>query len=79
MVRGLLVGSSLAGDFEEVYGAEDHDEGEPQAGQWDAIVTCFFIDTVSPFELRSISPRSITRARGGRLGQERHQLPPHNS
>ncbi|OBZ76846.1 hypothetical protein A0H81_03380 [Grifola frondosa] len=33
-----------AGDFEEIYGAEDN-EGEPQSGQWDAILTCFFIDT----------------------------------
>jgi len=44
--------SLVAGDFEEVYGAteteaEDLDgaEPEPHAGQWDAILTCFFIDT----------------------------------
>lgn len=37
------------GDFEEIYGAESLDESEPQAGQWDAILTCFFIDTVRPF------------------------------
>lgn len=54
-------GLPFAGDFEEVYGAEDQEEDEPQAGKWDAIVTCFFIDTVSLFEfLRSIFPRSIT-------------------
>ena len=35
------------GDFEEVYGSGDIDEDEPQAGQFDAILTCFFIDTVS--------------------------------
>lgn len=36
------------GDFEEIYGAEHTDEDEPQAGKWDAILTCFFIDTVRP-------------------------------
>lgn len=37
------------GDFEEIYGTET-DPGEPQSGKWDAILTCFFIDTVSsPF------------------------------
>jgi carnosine N-methyltransferase len=37
------------GDFEEVYGAEEGDgsEHEPQSGQWDAVLTCFFIDTVT--------------------------------
>ncbi|KAF9237126.1 N2227-domain-containing protein [Melanogaster broomeanus] len=37
--------SLVAGDFEEIYGAHDTDESEPQAGQWDAVLTCFFIDT----------------------------------
>ncbi|KAL4061973.1 N2227-like protein-domain-containing protein [Scleroderma yunnanense] len=37
--------SLVAGDFEEIYGAEHTDEDEPQAGKWDAILTCFFIDT----------------------------------
>ncbi|KAL5478532.1 hypothetical protein ACEPAI_2716 [Sanghuangporus weigelae] len=37
--------SLVAGDFEEVYGTDDHDEDEPQTGQWNAIMTCFFIDT----------------------------------
>jgi carnosine N-methyltransferase len=38
------------GDFEEIYGAEEGNGSgqEPQSGQWDAILTCFFIDTVSP-------------------------------
>ncbi|KIY53912.1 N2227-domain-containing protein [Fistulina hepatica ATCC 64428] len=36
--------SLVAGDFEEVYGVES-EESEPQSGQWDAILTCFFIDT----------------------------------
>ncbi|EPQ50789.1 N2227-domain-containing protein [Gloeophyllum trabeum ATCC 11539] len=33
--------SMVAGDFEEVYGSEE----EPQSEQWDAVLTCFFIDT----------------------------------
>ncbi|KAH0831322.1 hypothetical protein J3R83DRAFT_13970 [Lanmaoa asiatica] len=37
--------SLVAGDFEEIYGAEGTDESEPHAGQWDAVLTCFFIDT----------------------------------
>ncbi|EKM56641.1 uncharacterized protein PHACADRAFT_194233 [Phanerochaete carnosa HHB-10118-sp] len=37
--------SLVAGDFEEVYGPDDYEYGEPQAGLWDAILTCFFIDT----------------------------------
>ncbi|KAG6908373.1 hypothetical protein DXG01_004871 [Tephrocybe rancida] len=37
--------SLVAGDFEEIYGV-DTDPEEPQAGEWDAILTCFFIDTV---------------------------------
>ncbi|WVQ70520.1 hypothetical protein IAR50_000039 [Cryptococcus sp. DSM 104548] len=48
--------SLVAGDFEEIYGKDnnttpgqadadaDTDEGEDQSDQWDAIVTCFFID-----------------------------------
>lgn len=36
--------SLVAGDFEEIYGVET-DPDEPQAGEWDAILTCFFIDT----------------------------------
>ncbi|THH19544.1 hypothetical protein EW146_g1640 [Bondarzewia mesenterica] len=38
--------SLIAGDFEEIYGVHDEaDASEPQSGQWDAILTCFFIDT----------------------------------
>ncbi|KAA1475264.1 N2227-domain-containing protein [Dentipellis sp. KUC8613] len=38
--------SLVAGDFEEIYGMQDETTAdEPQAGQWDAILTCFFIDT----------------------------------
>jgi len=36
--------SLVAGDFEEVYGG-NAEPGEPHSGQWDAILTCFFIDT----------------------------------
>ncbi|KAF5350512.1 hypothetical protein D9756_008538 [Leucocoprinus leucothites] len=36
--------SLVAGDFEEVYGGESDPE-EPQHGLWDAVLTCFFIDT----------------------------------
>jgi carnosine N-methyltransferase len=41
----------VAGDFEEIYGSDEHDPDEPQAGEWNAIVTCFFIDTVSDASL----------------------------
>jgi len=37
--------SLVAGDFEEIYGGEA-DPDEPQSGSWDAVLTCFFIDTV---------------------------------
>lgn len=37
--------SLVAGDFEEIYGSDENDPDEPQSGQWDAIMTCFFIDT----------------------------------
>ncbi|QRV84994.1 hypothetical protein RhiJN_13010 [Ceratobasidium sp. AG-Ba] len=36
------------GDFEEIYGVDpdpDSAEPEPHAGEWDAVLTCFFIDT----------------------------------
>ncbi|KAG6823236.1 hypothetical protein H0H93_003993, partial [Arthromyces matolae] len=36
--------SLVAGDFEEIYGVES-DPDEPHAGQWNAVLTCFFIDT----------------------------------
>ena len=43
--------SLVAGDFEEVYGQQDRgaDPDEPSAGLWDAVLTCFFIDTVTSF------------------------------
>ncbi|KAK0460511.1 N2227-like protein-domain-containing protein [Desarmillaria tabescens] len=37
--------SLVAGDFEEIYGNEDDGGEEPHSGQWNAILTCFFIDT----------------------------------
>ncbi|KZS96886.1 N2227-domain-containing protein [Sistotremastrum niveocremeum HHB9708] len=39
--------SLVAGDFEEIYGATTttNKGHEPQDGEWDAILTCFFIDT----------------------------------
>ncbi|KIK68422.1 hypothetical protein GYMLUDRAFT_91958 [Collybiopsis luxurians FD-317 M1] len=36
--------SLVAGDFEEIYGGAS-DPNEPQHGLWDAVMTCFFIDT----------------------------------
>lgn len=36
--------SLVAGDFEEIYGSES-DPDEPQSGKWNAVLTCFFIDT----------------------------------
>lgn len=35
----------VAGDFEEIYGSPDSEEDEVHAGQFDAVLTCFFIDT----------------------------------
>lgn len=41
------------GDFEEIYGAQENDPRghESQVGKWDAILTCFFIDTVKQHAL----------------------------
>lgn len=37
-----------AGDFEEIYGENTEGENgtDSEAGKWDAVLTCFFIDTV---------------------------------
>ncbi len=35
----------VAGDFEEIYGQPENTADEVHAGQFDAILTCFFIDT----------------------------------
>ena len=53
---GLPPGSNfslVAGDFEDVYGQQDGDADpdEPSAGLWDAVLTCFFIDTVTTCSL----------------------------
>ncbi|KAF8523696.1 N2227-domain-containing protein [Hysterangium stoloniferum] len=39
--------SLVAGDFEEIYGAQENDARghESQVGKWNAVLTCFFIDT----------------------------------
>ncbi|TDL27902.1 N2227-domain-containing protein [Rickenella mellea] len=39
--------SLVAGDFEEIYGAEENNDRdhESQVGMWDAVLTCFFVDT----------------------------------
>lgn len=78
---GLLIFFVIIGDFEEIYGIQDEEEGaeeegaeeEPHAGEWDAIMTCFFIDTVrsSPSHYHAISPNRTTRA-----GEEHSKLPP---
>ena len=64
------------GDFEEIYGADEGNDNdqEPQSGRWDAILTCFFIDTVSPAstQKKSVYPISDT-------GKEHRQLSPHYS
>jgi hypothetical protein len=41
--------SLVAGDFEDIYGQQsaEADDDEPSAGLWDAVLTCFFIDTVT--------------------------------
>ncbi|KAG8757652.1 hypothetical protein FRC14_001763 [Serendipita sp. 396] len=36
--------SMVAGDFEQLFGVKEHPE-EDEAGKWDAVMTCFFIDT----------------------------------
>jgi carnosine N-methyltransferase len=45
--RHHLTCQDITGDCEEIYGIDtDPDsEPEPHAGEWDAVLTCFFIDT----------------------------------
>jgi len=38
--------SMVAGDFEEIFGVHEDPEKDERE-QWDAVLTCFFIDTVS--------------------------------
>ncbi|KAG6899553.1 hypothetical protein C0993_009261 [Termitomyces sp. T159_Od127] len=59
--------SLVAGDFEEIYGVET-DPNEPQAGEWNAILTCFFIDTVSilisyPLSFKHSKPKKTVTSR----------------
>ena len=47
-----------------MYGNEDVDAEEPQAGRFDAILTCFFIDTVrSSFFLNNASTLTEVQAK----------------
>lgn len=46
-------GLRFTGDFEEIYGLENQDESHE--GQWDAVLTCFFIDTVRLFILSKVA------------------------
>lgn len=48
-----------AGDFVEVYSSEDN------AGAFDAVVTCFFIDTAHNVARRGRDACACERARGG--------------
>lgn len=68
--------SLVAGDFEEVYGQQDGepDADEPSAGQWDAILTCFFIDTVNA-AFSFLRERSLTIVHAGKKHSE---LPSHH-
>lgn len=64
------------GDFEEIYGVEEEDNGnEPHVGQWDAVLTCFFIDTVSD----APPTRDTTREIPTTIGKEYCQLPAHHT
>jgi len=62
--------SLVAGDFEEIYGATD-EGSENHAGSWNAILTCFFIDTVCHF-IRTLSFFTLRIS-----GQKYNQLPKH--
>jgi carnosine N-methyltransferase len=55
--------SLVAGDFEEVYGQQDGEANpdEPSAGPWDAVLTCFFIDTVRAFSSRATACQKRSR------------------
>jgi hypothetical protein len=44
-----------SGDFEEIYGATN-EGSENHSGSWDAILTCFFIDTVCSSSSLSFCP-----------------------
>jgi carnosine N-methyltransferase len=67
--------SLVAGDFEEVYGQQngEPDPNEPSAGLWDAVLTCFFIDTVNALFLHHGMSLTLLNA-----GQKYRELPPYN-
>jgi hypothetical protein len=48
VVHNRGTSNEITGDFEEVYGAKEGNDQdlEVQDGRWDAVVTCFFLDTV---------------------------------
>ena len=52
--------SLVAGDFEDIYGQQsaEADPDEPSAGLWDAVLTCFFIDTVTICSLSCTGERT---------------------
>jgi hypothetical protein len=52
--------SMVAGDFEEIFGAKEDPEKD-EIEQWDAVLTCFFIDTVSLRALFSLTILKSTR------------------
>ena len=64
------------GDFEEIYGGEPDPE-EPQAGQWDAIMTCFFIDTVRASYLCSLGIATHYGAAGEEHSELLEDYPPY--
>ncbi|KAI0791475.1 N2227-like protein-domain-containing protein [Irpex lacteus] len=75
--RSIFTLTPSVGDFEEIYGSEleDEDPEEPQSGLFDAVLTCFFIDTVSSLSiLLKLFPCHIHKQYC--TGEEHHQLPP---
>ncbi len=59
---------TILGDFEELFGVKE-DPDEDETGQWDAVLTCFFIDTVSCGAFRDLAAEFRTS------GQKHCQLP----
>lgn len=70
----MMIVILLTGDFEEIYGETEElelEDGAPSAGHWDAVVTCFFIDTVIILDF----PRRLRIDLTVRSGQKCGQLP----
>ena len=74
MIMHVLRLTFPTGDFEDIYGPDEYDGDEPQAGLWDAIVTCFFIDTVNSFHRPACPVVYLTIP----AGQKHRQLPPNH-